>query len=147
VPAPAGPPIGLHVARTAKALNRAFDDTLAAVDGSLPRWLIVLSLKTRRVETQRELADAVGIRGATLTHHLDAMEAGGLVTRRRDPDHRRVQKVALTASGEAAFDRMRTAAMAFDRRLRTDITAADLAVCVRVLDALRANVLAPSSPS
>ena len=40
----------------------------------MPAWLILLSLKAGRPETQRELAAAVGIQGATLTHHLDAME-------------------------------------------------------------------------
>ena len=54
-------PIGLQVQRTAKALNRAFDQALAEAGGSLPTWLILLSLKTRRWETQRELAAAVGI--------------------------------------------------------------------------------------
>ncbi|MGH3264275.1 MAG: MarR family transcriptional regulator, partial [Trebonia sp.] len=89
MPAPATPPIGLHLARTAKAVSRAFDDALAAAGGSLPSWLILISVKTRALGNQSELADAVGIRGATLTHHLNAMEADGLVRRRRDPANRR----------------------------------------------------------
>jgi MarR family transcriptional regulator, transcriptional regulator for hemolysin len=140
MPAPAGPPIGLQLARTAKEVSRAFDDALAAAGGSLPSWLVLLSLKTSNLSNQRELAEAIGIRGATLTHHLDAMEAAGLVTRRRDADNRRVQQVALTPSGEAAFVAMRQAAMAFDIRLRTGLTDTDVARCVGVLDTLRSNV-------
>jgi MarR family transcriptional regulator, transcriptional regulator for hemolysin len=140
MPAPAGPPIGLQLARTAKEVSRAFDDALTAAGGSLPSWLVLLSLKTSNLSNQRELAEAIGIRGATLTHHLDAMEAAGLVTRRRDADNRRVQQVALTASGEAAFVAMRQAAMAFDIRLRTGLTDTDVARCVGVLDTLRSNV-------
>lgn len=147
MPAPAGPPIGLHLARTAKAVSRAFDDALAATGGSLPIWLILLSLKTTSLATQRELAEAVGIRGATLTHHLDAMEAAGLVARRRDPGNRRVQRVVLTPAGEAAFRQMRSAAAAFDRRLRSGLSAADLATCARVLDALRGNAAADNQRS
>jgi MarR family transcriptional regulator, transcriptional regulator for hemolysin len=140
MPAPAAPPIGLQLARTAKEVSRAFDDALTAAGGSLPSWLVLLSLKTSSLGTQRELAEAIGIRGATLTHHLDAMEAAGLVTRRRDPGNRRVQRVSLTPSGEAAFDGMRQAAMAFDARLRTGLSDTDVARCVGVLDALRSNV-------
>ncbi len=141
MPAPAGPPIGLHLARTAKAVSRAFDDALNAAGGSLSSWLILLSLMTRDVRNQRELAEAVGIRGATLTHHLDAMEAARLVTRSRDPDNRRVQRVVVAPRGEAAFERMRRAAITFDHRLRTGLSAAEVAGCARVLDRLRANVV------
>lgn len=89
---------------------------------SLPTWLILLSLKTRQLANQRQLAEAVGIRGATLTHHLDAMEADGLVTRHRNPQNRRIQHVELTDAGDAAFHRMRQAAMSFDQRLRADLS-------------------------
>ncbi len=140
MPAPATPPVGLHLARTAKAVSRAFDDALAAAGGSLPSWLILISVKSRSAGNQRELAEAIGIRGATLTHHLNAMEAGGLVARQRDPENRRIQRVELTAAGEAAFQRMRRAAMAFDQRLRLGVTADDVTSLTRLLDHLRSNV-------
>jgi MarR family transcriptional regulator, transcriptional regulator for hemolysin len=141
MPAPAQPPIGLHLARTAKAVSRAFDDALSAAGGSLPSWLVLLSVRTGKLGNQRELAEAIGIRGATMTHHLDTMEAAGLVARRRDPENRRVQLVTLTASGEAAFDRMRSAAMAFDSRLRAGLSEADVVRFTTVLDKLRGNVI------
>jgi MarR family transcriptional regulator for hemolysin len=137
---PTQTPIGLHLARTAKAVSRAFDDALEEVGGSTPAWLILLSLKTSRHRTQSELAEAVGVRGPTLTHHLDALEAQGLVTRERDPANRRVQLVTLTAAGEEAFARMRGAAQAHDRRLRAGLSEDDLATARRVLDRLAANV-------
>jgi len=133
-------PIGLHLARTARGVGRAFDEALAAVGGSTPTWLILISLKTRRLGNQRELAEAVGIRGATLTHHLHAMEADGLVARTRDPGNRRVQRVELTAAGEAAFHRMREAATAFDQRLRRGLSEAELATVETLLDRLHDNV-------
>ncbi|MCA1694565.1 MAG: MarR family winged helix-turn-helix transcriptional regulator, partial [Actinobacteria bacterium] len=76
---PVRPPIGLKLAQTAKAVSGAFDEALAAAGGSLPIWLILISLKTQRLGNQRELAEAVGIQGATLTHHLNAMESAGLL--------------------------------------------------------------------
>ncbi|MGN6167182.1 MAG: MarR family winged helix-turn-helix transcriptional regulator [Solirubrobacteraceae bacterium] len=140
MPRPVGPPIGLHLARAARVVSRAFDDSLGEAGGSLPVWLVLLNLKTRRIANQRELAEAVGVREATLTHHLNAMEAEGLLTRRRDETNRRIHVVELTGAGEAAFLRLRGAAVAFDRRLRHGITAEQVAGLERVLDQLAANV-------
>jgi MarR family transcriptional regulator for hemolysin len=137
--APREEPIGLRVNRTAKALGRAFDDALAGAGGSVPTWLILLSLKTRRWETQRELARSLGIEGPTLTHHLTALERDGLVTRTRDPENRRVQRVELTDAGDAAFGRMRRAATSFDARLRAGLDDGEIDLLRGLLDRLQAN--------
>jgi MarR family transcriptional regulator for hemolysin len=137
---PARPPIGLVVASTAKALDRAFDDALGAVGGSRVNWLILMNLRRRPDASQRELADAIGIRGATLTHHLDAMEARGLLRRQRDPANRRVHRLTLTPRGEDAFSSMLSTVSAFDRRLRHGLDDAELARLERTLATLRANV-------
>jgi MarR family transcriptional regulator for hemolysin len=140
MPPPTGRPIGLHLARTARSVSRAFDAALIGAGGSTPSWLVMISLKTRRLGNQQELADAIGIRGATLTHHLNALEADGLVRRRRDPGNRRIQQVELTEAGEAAFHRMRRAAAAFDQRLRGGLTDDEIGTLARLLDRLAANV-------
>ena len=140
MPKPERPPIGLQLARAAKSVSRAFDDALAQAGGSLPVWLVLISLKSRPLGNQRELADAVGIREATLTHHLNAMDAQGLVTRRRDPANRRVHVVELTEAGEALFLRLRDAAFAFDQRLRHGLTDRDAADLEGLLLRLERNV-------
>ena len=140
VPRPARPPIGLHLARTARSVSRAFDDALAQAGGSVPVWLVLISLKSRPVRNQRELAEAVGIREATLTHHLNAMDEQGLITRRRDPANRRVHLVELTEAGEAAFQRLRGAATAFDQQLRAGLTGDEVSQLEALLGRLAANV-------
>ncbi len=137
---PARPPIGLHLAQVAKVTSRAFDDALAQAGGSLPAWLVLISIKSRQAASQRELAVAAGIQGATLTHHLNAMESAGLLTRRRDPANRRVHLVALTPEGEALFLRLRDAAMAFDSRLRAGLSDRDISQLGELLSRLRDNV-------
>jgi MarR family transcriptional regulator for hemolysin len=132
-------PIGLKLATVAKTVSRAFDDALAAAGGSRPLWLILLALKSRPSSNQQELAGRVGIQGATLTHHLNALEADGLLTRRRDPGNRRVHVVELTARGEGAFQRLRGVATEFDRRLRAGIHDRDVAVLAELLGRLEAN--------
>ena len=144
MPEPFPVPIGLRLNQASRAVERAFDDALAKAGGTLPVWLILLNLKIHRPDTQRDLAEAVGVREATLTHHLNAMDARGLITRTRDAGNRRVQVVTLTEAGEAAFLRLREAAMAFDAKLRTGLTTADLATLSTLLTHLAANAGIPA---
>lgn len=137
-------PLGLHLTRVAKAVSRAFDEALAEGGGSLPTWLVLVSLKGGTHSAQRQLAHAIGIEGATLSHHLNRMEAAGLVTRRRDPSNRRAHRVELTKSGEALFATLRNAVVTFDGRLRDGISPRDLEQLGRILDRLAANVVADS---
>ncbi len=133
-------PIGLRLAQVAKVVSRAFDDALAQAGGSLPMWLVLISLKSGQAASQRQLAATVGIQGATLTHHLNAMETAGLVTRHRDPANRRVHVVQVTPEGDALFFRLRDAATAFDQRLRSGLDERDLAQIEDLLTRLRDNV-------
>src|ERR1700760_4397243 len=121
------PPIGLALSRASRIVGRAFDEALTDAGGSLPVWLVLLHLMAGGVATPPPLADTIGLREATLSHHLSAMEAGGLITRRRDERNRRVQVVELTDDGRAQFARLRDAAVAFDARLRAGVSDADVA--------------------
>jgi len=136
-------PIGLLLTRTAKVVSRAFDEALTEAGGSLPTWLVLVSLKGQEHGAQRELAEAVGIEGPTLTHHLNRMEADGLVPRRRNPDNRRVHRVELTDDGEAAFRRLLQTVAAFDARLRAGFSDRELTELRGLLERLPTNVAAP----
>ena len=129
----------LLLARTAKELSRAFDDALAAAGGSGPTWRVLLALDGGEHRTQAELAEAVGVRQPTLTHHLDALERAGLVVRERDPGNRRAQQVSVTESGRALFLRLRRTAAAFDGRLRAGLGEAEVAALRRTLGQLVEN--------
>jgi len=137
---PAREPLGLHLTRVSRIVSRAFDEALAEAGGSLPVWVVLISLKSGQTASQRELAGVVGIQGATLSHHLDAMESAGLVTRRRDPRNRRLHLVELTPDGDALFARLREVAFAFDQRLRAGLTEQDVDRLDALLARLRDNV-------
>jgi MarR family transcriptional regulator, transcriptional regulator for hemolysin len=137
-------PIGLRLGQVSRVVSRAFDDALDEAGGSLPVWLILLNLKIRRPANQRELAEAIGLREATLTHHLNAMDTRGLVTRRRDETNRRIHVVELTADGEAAFIRLQQAAVAFNARLCDGLAESDLDVLDSLLGRLSANAGGPA---
>ena len=132
-------PIGLRLNQAARTVGRAFEEALEEAGGTLPTWLILLNLKIRKPASQRELAEAVGVREATLTHHLNALDARGLVTRTRDAANRRIHVVELTGAGEAAFTRLQQAAVAFDTTLRAGLTEPDLDRLGDLLGRLAAN--------
>jgi MarR family transcriptional regulator for hemolysin len=133
-------PIGLRLAEVARDVGRAFDAALTSAGGSRPIWMVLLALKSGAAASQQQIADHIGIRGATLTHHLSGMEERGLVARSREPGDRRTQVVRLTESGEALFVAMAGAAQEFDRRLRRGIGREDLAQLDVLLGRLHGNV-------
>ena len=137
---PDGPPIGLLLSTTSKAVGRAFNQALAVHGGSIPIWLILNALKRERLRTQLELARAVGIEGPTMTRHLDGLEQAGLVERRRDPVDRRAVQVQLTRAGHALHGRLLKAVITFNRQLRTGLSSDDIETLRRVLSQLQANV-------
>ena len=133
-------PVGLQLSQAARTVSRAFEDALGAAGGTLPVWLILLNLKIHKPGNQHDLAEKVGIREATLTHHLNAMDSRGLVTRTRSPANRRIHVVELTEAGEAAFSRLQQAAVAFDARLRAGLDDTELDALSVLLGRLAANV-------
>lgn len=140
---PASPPLGIELARTAREVGRAFEQALEDAGGSRPLWLILMTLKQRPQANQRQMAAQIGIESATVTHHLNGMEADGLLTRRRDPADRRVHVVELTPAGEAMFHRLRRVVTAFDRQLRTGFDDVQVAQLREFLAQLRQNVSQP----
>lgn len=72
-----------------------------------PQYLAMLALWERAPSTVGELGEALGLDSATLTPLIKRLEAGGLVTRRRDmADERRVL-VEPTAKGQALRGRVK----------------------------------------
>ena len=134
------PPIGLRLTRTAREVTNAFERAMAEAGGSASAWQVLLLVRSQQWRTQSRMADAMGITGATLTHHLNALEKQGLVRRWREAENRRVQKVELTDQGEALFARLREVAQRHDKRLRSNLTDAEAAQLAELLDKLHAGL-------
>jgi MarR family transcriptional regulator, transcriptional regulator for hemolysin len=139
---PAGAPVGRKLAVTSKAVGTAFNAALATEGGSLPIWLILSSIKHGNPPTQLDLARSLDIEGPTLTRHLDNLEQGGLVRRRRSDTDRRAFRVELTDAGEDAYARLLGAVIAFNQRLATGLSRDDLRLLDELLTRVAANVAA-----
>ena len=137
---PAQSPIGLQLSRTARVVTNAFERAMAQAGGSVSAWQVLVLVRSGQWNTQAGIAKAMGITGATLTHHLNALEDQGLVRRWREASNRRVQQVALTEAGEALFDRLREVAMRHDERLRSTLSAAEVDQLGELLEKLRTGI-------
>jgi MarR family transcriptional regulator, transcriptional regulator for hemolysin len=133
-------PIGLHLTRTARVVSQAFERSMAEAGGSAAAWQVLLLVRSEKWGAQARMAEAMGITGATLTHHLNALERQGLVRRWRQAGNRRVQRAALTPAGEQLFERLRDAAVRHDERLRSRLTDDETALLAELLDKLQAGL-------
>jgi MarR family transcriptional regulator, transcriptional regulator for hemolysin len=140
---PARQPIGLALSRTARAATNAFERAMAQAGSSASTWQVLVLVRSGQWGTQASMAEAMGITGATLTHHLNAMEDQGLVRRWRETSNRRVQRVELTEAGEALFDRLRAVAVRHDQRLRTRLDDDEVRLLGDLLERLRSGLDGP----
>src|SRR5690349_14250344 len=132
------PPIGLRLTRTAHAAAQAFERAMAQAGGSAAAFQVLVLVRAQEWGTQAEMAAAMGITPATLTHHLNQLDRQGLVRRWREDGNRRSQRVELTPQGEAEFDRLRAVAVEHDARLRSALTDGEVDELAQLLDKLSA---------
>jgi MarR family transcriptional regulator for hemolysin len=116
---------------------------MAEAGGSAATWQVLLLVRSGDWSTQSQLAKAMGVTGATLTHHLQGLEADGLVRRWREPANGRVQRVELTPEGAEMFERLRTVAQRHDERLRAALSEAEIGQLREILDRLDTGLHAP----
>jgi MarR family transcriptional regulator for hemolysin len=126
-------PIGLQLTRTARSVSQEFERAMADAGGSASAWQVLLLVRSGQWGTQSNLAKAMGVTAATMTHHLNALETQGLVRRWRDESNKRVQQVELTDAGIALFDRLREVAMKHDQRLRSRLNAKEVEQLTKLL--------------
>ncbi|WP_296739650.1 MarR family transcriptional regulator [Mesorhizobium sp.] len=88
-------------------MTKLYRPLLEPLGLTYPQYLAMLALWQHSPSTVGELGEALGLDSATLTPLIKRMEAGGLVTRRRDSADERRVLVEPTAKGEALRARMK----------------------------------------
>ena len=98
----------LLLTTAARLVQRRHDEALAPL-GLTRAAVIALKAVSPRPMNQEQLATKVHVQSQTLGRVLARLEAGGLVTRTRDPHDRRQFQVEITNAGEAALKAAREA--------------------------------------
>lgn len=136
-------PLGRTLVFTAKAMREAFEQTLAAAGGSLATWIVLSALSDLEFVSQASLASHVHLEGATITHHVDRLEAAGLVRRRVDPGDRRARRLELTATGADLHRRLLTAVAGLEQTALRGLDADDRRRLRDYLTAIQDNLARP----
>ena len=96
-----------------------------------------VTAKAREPLSQSELAQSLGVEGATMVAMVDRLVKAGLVTREPSATDRRVKRVVLTADGGLLYDKVRTEAIAFRKELLANIDPKKLLAATELLEGLQ----------
>src|SRR5690348_7367953 len=90
---------------------------LLAVNLTMQQLKVALILADRGSTPGRELAQTLGTGLGTVTGIVDRLVAQGLVTRREDPNDRRIRRVELTDAGRRMTQELSYTGLAGHRHL------------------------------
>jgi MarR family transcriptional regulator, transcriptional regulator for hemolysin len=122
---------------TARAWRLAVDRRLRDLGMSQASWLTVAMVARAKAPlAQVELAQRVGVEGATMAAMLDRLVKAGFVERNASPDDRRVKHVRLTAAGEAIYAKVHAEANSVRRRLLQGVDPEQLLAATELLERL-----------
>ena len=123
---------------TARGWRLAVDRRLKDSGVSQAGWMtIAVVAKARSPLSQSELAQQVGVEGATMVSMLDRLAAAGLIVRVPSASDRRVKRVQLTDAGNALFDQVRGEAGAVRKALLAGIDPQVLLTATQLLERLQ----------
>jgi MarR family transcriptional regulator, transcriptional regulator for hemolysin len=145
--APSVEPLGRQLVFTAKAMREAFEDALTAAGGSLGSWIVLSALSDVGCMNQAALATHVHLEGATITHHVDRLEAAGLVRRQLDPNDRRVRRLELTHAGTELHTRLLAAVIELQQHVLAGLDGSERAALQKTLDTIQANLATLATPT
>jgi len=132
---------GFVVNHTAKAFQKALDLELRKNVGvTLSQWRVIASLVQQPGLTQKEIADKVGVEGATLVPIIDKMEKEGLLKRKPDSKDRRVNRIYLTPKADSLWNSMIECAIHIRKVSTKDISEDKLEITLETLHKISKNL-------
>ncbi len=125
----------------ARSWRQAIDRRLKYLGMSQASWMtITVAAKESRSLSQSELADRLGVEGATMVAMIDRLVKAGLVLREPSTVDRRIKHVVVTAAGQDLYEAVKAEAAAVRKELLAGIDPHKLEAATEVLEALRGFV-------
>jgi MarR family transcriptional regulator for hemolysin len=123
---------------TSRSWRQAVDRRLKYLGVSQASWMtIAIAAKADSPLSQSELADRLGVEGATMVAMVDRLVKAGLVVRQASSTDRRVKRVVLTPAGLAIYEKVKTEADALRRQLLAKMDGKKLLAATELLENLR----------
>ena len=138
--------LGLILFGTARAWRTKLDQRLRPLGLSQGKWRTLMHLSQGGNKlTQKEIAERMGIEGATLAGLLDRLETDGWVERRDSAQDRRCKTVHLQRRSKSVLEKIFNAAHDLRTELIEDISQRDLETCIKVLAKIREKAERPAN--
>ena len=138
--------LGLVLFGTARAWRTKLDQRLRPLGLSQGKWRTLMHLSQGGNKlTQKEIAERMGIEGATLAGLLDRLQNDGWVERRGSAADRRCKTVHLQRRSKAVLDKIFNTAHDLRAELLEDISQRDLKTCISVLSKIRDKAERPAN--
>src|SRR5438270_13480804 len=140
--------LGLGLFGTARSWRTRLDQRLRPLGLSQGKWRTLMHLSQGGNKlTQKEIAERMGIEGATLAGLLDRLQNDGWVERRGSAEDRRCKTVHLQRRSKAVLDKIFNTAHDLRAELIENIPQRDLETCIRVLSRIRQRAEQPANGS
>lgn len=126
---------------TSRSWKQAVDRRLKYLGVSQASWMtIAIAAKAESPLSQSELADRLGVEGATMVAMVDRLVKAGLVAREASSTDRRIKRVVLTTAGVAIYEKVKTEADTLRKQLLAKMDSKKLQAATELLDNLRAII-------
>lgn len=126
---------------TARAWRTGLDRRLKFLGLSQAGWLTITKVaKAGKPMSQTELANAVGVEGATMVTMLDRLVKGGLVERQASTTDRRIKLISLTKAGKTMFSKVQNEASIYRHELLADIDESALEQAIALMQSIHARI-------
>jgi MarR family transcriptional regulator for hemolysin len=126
---------------TSRSWKQAVDRRLKYLGVSQASWMtIAIAAKAESPLSQSELADRLGVEGATMVAMVDRLVKAGLVAREASSTDRRIKRVVLTTAGVAIYEKVKTEADTLRKQLLAKMDRKKLQATTELLDNLRAII-------
>jgi MarR family transcriptional regulator, transcriptional regulator for hemolysin len=125
---------------TARAWRQKLDERLRPMGLSQAKWRTLLHLSLAQDElTQAEIAARLGVEEPSVVTLLHRLEKEGWIVRRSSSHDRRCKMVNLGRRAQRVISKINATADELRHELLTEIPAAELQTCIKVLAHIRAK--------
>ena len=136
--------LGYLIHDVSRLRRMMFDRALAPMGITRSQWWVLAFISRKDGLPQTQLANELDVGKVALGALIDRLETAGFVSRKADPDDRRVKRVFLTKQAGRFLQRIRRETDIFNVRIVTGIDRAALEVTSHTLRAMKRNLLAMS---
>jgi len=133
--------IGLILRTADKSLEQALDSEIKQrfnLTGG--QWKVIMILALREGISQKEVADLLSVEGPTLVPIIDKMEKDGFLTRKLNPNDRRINSIFLTKKSLELVEKIINTILDFRSIITKGVSKQDIDSARKVLLKMTQNV-------